>query len=115
MVAALLLAASLHWSTQLDGPWRFHPGDNVRWAEPTFDDRTWGSIDLDAPSAANDGDQGITHFAPGWAAHGYAGYQGFAWYRLRVRNDSFTAGDLELLGPAMVDSAYQVYVNGKLL
>jgi hypothetical protein len=25
----------------LDGLWRFHPGDNIAWADPGFDDSEW--------------------------------------------------------------------------
>jgi hypothetical protein len=115
MCVALLLAATINWSVPLDGPWRFKTGDDLRWADPRFDDRSWATLSLGAPANANDGDQGISHYAAGWAAHGYGRYSGFAWYRIRVASAMPGDGDLALLGPAMVDSAYQMYVNGRLL
>jgi hypothetical protein len=115
MVHALILAAAANWSLTLDGPWKFHTGDDVRWAVPAFDDRSWTTQSLRAPASANDGDQGITHFAPGWEAQGYNGYTGFAWYRLRVAAPSSVNDELAILGPAMADSAYQIYVNGQLV
>jgi hypothetical protein len=115
MLHALILAAVANWSLTLDGPWKFHTGDDVRWAAPAFDDRSWSTQSLAAPASANDGDQGITHFAPGWEAQGYNGYVGFAWYRIHVANQGSATGELAILGPAMTDSAYQIYVNGQLV
>lgn len=115
MCAALLLAAVVSWSVPLEGPWKFKTGDDLRWADSKFDDRGWATLSLAAPADANDGDQGISHYAAGWAAHGYTGYTGFAWYRLRATNVPAGDRDLAVLGPAMVDSAYQIYVNGRLL
>jgi hypothetical protein len=115
MIHALILAAVANWSLTLDGPWRFHTGDDVRWAAPAFDDRSWTTQSLAAPASANDGDQGITHFAPGWSARGYNGYIGYAWYRIHVANPAAASDQLAILGPAMADSAYQIYVNGQLV
>lgn len=114
MVAALVLTI-VSWSLPLDGPWKFHTGDNIQWASPAYDDRAWATQSLAAPLSANDGDQGITHFAAGWAAQGFAGYTGFAWYRLSVADPRLAQGEIAILGPAMVDSAYQIYADGRLL
>lgn len=115
MLHALLLAAAVGWALPLDGPWKFHIGDDPRWASPTFNDAAWVTQSLAAPADANDGDQGITHFAPGWAAQGFKGYQGFAWYRIHVDDALLARGDVAILGPAMADSAYEIYVGGKLI
>src|SRR5262245_20979807 len=63
----------------LDGPWKFHTGDDPRWAEPAFDDSAWEDMDLSAPPDANDGDVGITPYTSGWASKGHPGYDGYAW------------------------------------
>src|SRR5215469_5612652 len=115
MLHALLLAAGISWALPLDGPWKFHTGDDSRWASPAFDDAAWVTQNLAAPADANDGDQGITHFAPGWEAQGFSGYQGFAWYRIRINDPLLQRGDLAILGPAMADSAYQIYADGRLI
>lgn len=115
MLHVLLLAAAMHWALPLDGPWKFHVGDDARWASPVFNDASWVTQSLEAPADANDGDQGITHFAPGWAAQGFSGYQGFAWYRIHVNEPALADGELAILGPAMADSAYQIYVDGRLV
>ncbi len=35
----------------LYGPWKFHIGDNPKWADPNFDDSDWETVDSDAHSA----------------------------------------------------------------
>jgi len=99
----------------LHGPWKFHTGDAAIWADPSFDDSTWESVDLTAPPGAHDGDVGLTGYVPGWGARGHRGYSGYAWYRMRVTIAAPTEDALALSGPAAVDSAYQVFVNGRLL
>jgi hypothetical protein len=46
-------------ATTLDGAWRFHPGDEPRWAEPDADDTAWETIDLTASPGSHDGDVGL--------------------------------------------------------
>ncbi len=99
----------------LYGPWRFHTGDDPRWADPAFDDSGWESVDLTPTPGANDGDVGLSGYVPGWAARGHRGYQGYAWYRLRLNATPPVGRTLELLGPWAVDSVYQVYDDGALL
>ncbi len=115
MYVALALAAAVNWSVRLEDSWKFKTGDDLRWADPRFDDRAWGTLNLAAPADANDGDQGIGHYAAGWEANGYGGYTGFAWYRILIASPPSSGRDLAVLGPAMVDSAYQIYANGKQL
>ena len=104
-----------HSTALLDGPWKFHTGDDPRWADPAFDDSSWESMDLSAPPDANDGDVGITPYTSGWNSKGHAGYQGYAWYRIRFTVTPPPGQTLALLGPWAVDSVYQVYGNGALL
>lgn len=68
----------------LTGPWKFHIGDNMAWAQPGFDDSTWGTMDLTPLPGSVDPNSGIGAFVQGWTARGYRGYSGYAWYRLRV-------------------------------
>ena len=63
-------------SVELDGPWKFHVGDDPAWSQPDFDDSSWEEIDLTPDSS--------TGVALGWTAHGHRGYSGYAWYRLQV-------------------------------
>jgi Stage II sporulation protein E (SpoIIE) len=102
----------------LNGPWKFKTGDNPAWAQPDFDDSSWNSLDLTPPSRSFDPFLGNTDFVPGWTARGYAGYSGYAWYRLRVRATSVTGETQQKLAikmPDNCDDAYQVFVNGILL
>ncbi|MGB6973938.1 MAG: SpoIIE family protein phosphatase [Terracidiphilus sp.] len=79
----------------LDGLWRFHPGDDARWAEPGFDDSHWALIRSDKP----------------WNRQGYPHTFGYAWYRFTFEQRDGSRS-LALLLPKVV-SGYQIYVNGQ--
>lgn len=99
----------------LHGPWRFHVGDDPRWSSPDVDDSTWETVDLSPAPGAHDGDVGLPGYVAGWSRRGHAGYTGYAWYRLRIVVTSEPGTPLALAGPTLLDSAYQLYVNGALL
>lgn len=99
--------------TQLTGPWRFSPGDNPAWSQPTFDDSAWTLMDLHAGEAINP-TYGSSGYIKGWTALGYPGLAGFAWYRLRI-HIADPAALLALKMPNAVDDAYQVFANGQLI
>ncbi|WP_146171605.1 hypothetical protein [Luteibacter sp. OK325] len=104
-----------HSTVPLNGPWRFQVGDDHRWSSPDFDDSSWETVDLTPAPGAHDGDVGLPGYVPGWSRRGHAGYTGYAWYRMKVSVDSDTDTPLALAGPTLVDSTYQLYVDGKLL
>ena len=101
-------------STLLDGPWRFHTGDDPRWAARDTDDSGWETIDMTAPPGSHDGDVGLPDYVSGWMAHGHPDYHGYAWYRRTV---AVPAGDVswDILGPTLVEDGYELYWNGQLL
>ncbi len=107
----------------LNGPWKFHIGDNPQWADPKFDDSQWETVDLAPKAGSFDPTVGYSGYVPGWTAKGHPGYWGWAWYRIRVRTTTGTgaqpgqgqAQKLALAGPADVDDVYQVFANGRLL
>lgn len=101
-------------AVELTGPWKFHTGDDPRWADPGFNDSAWGAMDLTPPAGSVDPSLGSSGYIPGWTANGFPGYSGYAWYRLRFH---IMAGQsqLALLMPIDVDDAYQVFWNGKLM
>jgi hypothetical protein len=99
----------------LNGPWKFHTGDDSRWADPNFDDSSWETVDLTPLPGAHDSDVGLTSYVGGWQARGHRGYFGYAWYRIRVTVDAPQGENLSLCGPFYVDSAYQLFVNGQLV
>ncbi len=87
-------------AVELDGPWQFHTGDDLRWASPSFDDSAWEFI----------------HSSSSWGSQNHPGYTGFAWYRRHVQVTPTVGGkaNYALLMP-QVDDAYEVYWNGKLI
>lgn len=81
-------------------PWKYHPGDNVEWASPTFDDTAWESTSiLLSPNALPAG-----------------GWQGIGWFRLHL-----SVPDEQLWNtPLALHVWYQmgaseVYLDGKLI
>ena len=120
-------AQTSHWAEQvvlgsstvdLTGPWKFHRGDNMGWAQPDYNDSGWSSMDLTPPAGSYDPFLGTSGFVPGWTALGDAGYAGYAWYRLKVNvqyDAGLSEGGLEIKMPDDVDDAYQVFVNGEMV
>ncbi|MDN5780664.1 MAG: glycoside hydrolase family 2 [Luteimonas sp.] len=101
-------------ATLLDGSWRFHAGDDPRWANATADDSEWETVDMTALPGSHDGDVGLPDRVGGWMAHGHPGYHGYAWYRRAV---VVPAGrtSWDILGPTMVEDGYELYWNGQRL
>jgi len=98
----------------LDGPWRFHVGDDPRWADPQSNDHDWEVIDLTATPGSHDGDVGLPDYVHGWMAHGHSTHTGYAWYRRVVSVPAGTAS-WDILGPTLVEDGYELYWNGQLL
>ena len=103
-----------HSAVALDGPWRFHIGDNPQWSDPNFNDSSWETTNVGVAADSYDPNMGTPGFVPGWTGKGHPGYSGFAWYRIRVH---LTGADapLALLAPSDVDDSYQIFVNGRLV
>jgi hypothetical protein len=101
-------------TVELTGPWKFHTGDDMAWADPGFDDSAWATMDLTPPAGSYDPQIGSSGYVPGWTARGYRGYSGYAWYRLQVDIQSAQTA-LALKMPDNYDDAYQVYLNGRLI
>src|SRR5512142_1582995 len=60
----------------LDAPWKFHTGDDARWASAGFDDTHWETFDLTPKAGAHDGDVGLKGYVAGWNARGHRNYSG---------------------------------------
>jgi len=101
-------------STTLDGAWRFHTGDDPRWANADTDDSDWDAIDLTAAPGSHDGDVGLPDYVGGWMTHGHPDYSGYAWYRRAVTVPA-GHGSWVILGPTLVEDGYELYWNGRLL
>lgn len=100
--ATNVVPAAMHGIVQLDGPWRFQMGDDLRWAEPNFDDSAWPAVTPDRTLS----DQGFETYA------------GYAWYRLRVQPPQLHLGPLagnaplHLLVTSHNTGQLAVYING---
>ncbi|MGH9441374.1 MAG: glycoside hydrolase family 2 [Thermoanaerobaculia bacterium] len=101
-------------ATLLNGSWRFHTGDNPHWADANTDDHDWETISLTATPGSHDSDVGLPDYVGGWMAHGHRGYTGYAWYRLALDVPSGRES-WDILGPTLVEDAYELYWNGQLL
>ena len=83
--------------SQVDSVWRFHLGDDARWAQPDFDDSTWPTLQ------------------PGtdWTTQGYPKPTQLAWFRFRLHAPAHTQS-LVLELPA-IEKSYQLFSDGKLI
>jgi hypothetical protein len=98
--AAPLVVTELGKATvPVGGLWAFHPGDDLAWARPGYDDGGWARIRA-----------GET-----WEQQGFRNLTGFGWYRRRIVVDAGTNPDwtMALMLPSVGDAA-QVYWNGRL-
>ncbi len=83
--------------TSLARDWRFHPGDDPRWASATFDDSSWKLI-----QPADD-----------WVEQGYSEQNNLAWFRFRVRIPAHSPS-IVLQMPRITQS-YQLFADGQLI
>jgi phosphoserine phosphatase RsbU/P len=81
----------------LNGSWRFHPGDDPSFANPSYNDSAWP----------------LLHSGTSWTQQGYDSLTGFAWYRFQIIVPPGTAPQ-SLLLPA-ITSGYQCFIDGKLV
>ena len=80
----------------LQGEWRFHIGDDRDWSDLNFDDSEWESVFVPAT----------------WEDEGFAGYDGFAWYRKHFTLPAYTKGALLYLDLGRIDDVDEVFFNG---
>ena len=83
----------------LEGIWKFHVSDNLKWKDPEYPDNSWENI-----------------LVPGtWENQGYKDYDGYAWYRkkFKVPADYNYSRIVVLVGK--IDDIDEVYLNGKLI
>lgn len=81
--------------SQIDSTWRFHLGDDPRWAQPHFDDSAWPTLQ------------------PGtdWTKQGYPKRTELAWFRFHLRVPAHTQSVILEL-PA-IEKSYQLFSDGK--
>lgn len=101
----LAVPTAAAWSQQytslldLRGRWKFEVGDDTAWAAPQLNDGKWD--DIVVPSQ--------------WEDRGYAGYDGFAWYRKRFVAPAAAPPGALYLSAGFIDDADEVYLNGVLV
>ena len=81
----------------LDGFWRFHPGDDMRWSASNFDDSDWAQLSS----------------GRSWTKQGYPRLGGFAWYRFTIQVPDGSKQVGLLMAP--IATGYQVYADGSLV
>ncbi len=69
ILLALASLPSASHALDISQGWRFNTGDDLAWAQPEFNDSAWEPIEVGKP----------------WEKAGHNGYDGYAWYRLRIR------------------------------
>lgn len=99
VIVLLTTNASANYTEEirLNGKWKFSIGDDLLWAKPAFDDSEWDVINV--PDR--------------WEEEGYQGYNGYAWYRLKVvvpQNFNNRNIYLEL---GYIDDVDEVFFNGQ--
>lgn len=83
----------------LRGEWKIELGDNMRWADPNFDDSKWDKIRVPRP----------------WEDEGYPGYDGYAWYRKHFAIDKEMKLSELYLQVGYIDDVCEVYLNGHMV
>ena len=94
--AQTITPADLNSVLDLDGPWRFHTGDDPHFADPALDDSSWPSIRAHQPLQS----VGIRSM-PG----------GYLWARIHLRVPT-AAGPLAIALYPNYFEQYEVFVNG---
>ncbi len=86
-----------HRLVDLEGHWRFSIGDNANWSDPDYDDSHWEYIRV--PKS--------------WEDQGFHGYDGYAWYRNKVKLPENHANASLYLKLGYIDDVDKVYINGR--
>jgi diguanylate cyclase (GGDEF)-like protein len=99
-----LVIENLNEPISLAGAWRFQPGDDMAWADPGFNDRSWPSLMVPRD----------------WNRQGFDDYSGMGWYRINLlfdRSNPEVELQLDQLAVLLgkVHSAYEIYVGGQRL
>ncbi|MBD3287880.1 glycoside hydrolase [candidate division KSB1 bacterium] len=96
LTATITIASDLRKEINLRGRWKFEIGDDMKWANPEFDDSDWESI----------------YVPERWEEDGYPGYDGYAWYRKQIRIPSQLKDNILYLLFGQIDDVDEVFFNG---
>ncbi|MFP4548786.1 MAG: beta galactosidase jelly roll domain-containing protein [Fidelibacterota bacterium] len=95
----LTFALDLRRADILISSWRFEIGDNLKWADPKFDDSNWEKINV--PSS--------------WEEEGFPGYDGYAWYRVKFKFKESPRKSAYYLKLGVIDDIDVTFVNGHMV
>ena len=89
------------WAKVVDlkGYWKFTIGDDLKWADPNYDDSDWERISVPAS----------------WEAEGFHGYNGFAWYRTTFEYPKAADNYSLHIYLGYIDDVDEVFLNGNLI
>ncbi len=99
LLPAWLYSINLNCEIELYRQWLFEIGDNLDYAHPDFDDSKWEKINV--PGA--------------WENEGFPGYDGYAWYRIRIVIPKHLQDKVLYLQLGQIDDVDRTYVNNHLL
>ena len=83
----------------LKGYWKFSIGDDMNWANPSYNDDKWEEIRV--PDY--------------WENQGFYGYNGYAWYRKHFTFPDDFNGSMVYLQLGAIDDIDQTFLNGKMV
>jgi hypothetical protein len=83
----------------LKGYWKFSIGDDMNWANPSYNDDKWEEIRV--PDY--------------WENQGFYGYNGYAWYRKHFNFPEDFNGSMVYLQLGAIDDIDQTFLNGKMV
>ncbi len=81
---------------RLEGKWMFRVGDRMEWANPEYDDSDWDQIKV--PS--------------NWENQGFQGYDGYAWYRIKIKVPKGFEDRELYLNLGFIDDVDETFING---
>jgi sialate O-acetylesterase len=87
---------TVNFDINLQGPWKFRPGDDLRRKESDFDDNLWDEIFVPAK----------------WEDQKYRDYDGYAWYRKSFNLPGNVNDEKMVIMMGKIDDIDQVYING---
>jgi len=96
---SVMVFESINLEVNLEGIWKFKPGDDLSWKEPNLVDDHWDSLSV--PSK--------------WEIQGYQYYNGFAWYRKKFYVDMMLEDENLILLLGKIDDIDQCYLNGEMI
>jgi hypothetical protein len=90
---------SVNFDVNLQGTWKFLPGDDLRRKEPDFNDNLWDEIFVPAK----------------WEDQKYRDYDGYAWYRKSFIFPENINEEKMVIMMGKIDDIDQVFINGTLV